>query len=242
MILNTCIMQCKKNITSYTYSWRCCNTPAWGQSFHSDGYKEWVLACEASWRVYLFYDVPDTLWLLPLEVYALWNILSLWSFAVEDTQGHWRAHWHWGGCRWLHHIGCGDNIKEAVRNYDKNLLAFLQTCEECNVRLNAEKMKLGQHEVLFISHMATDKGLKVDPSKVRAIAEMPDLNSTWQTQEHSYWHPCSKLLQSSGRGYTTMWCISVRLGAALLQNEQPIAYTLQAATHSSGDMLCRLIF
>ena len=41
------------------------------------------------------------------------------------------------------------------------------------MRVNAEKLKLRQAEVLFFGHMATDKGLKVDTSKVRAIAEIP---------------------------------------------------------------------
>ena len=30
-----------------------------------------------------------------------------------------------------------------------------------------------QSQVLLIGHMATDKGLEVDPAKVRAISEMP---------------------------------------------------------------------
>ena len=33
--------------------------------------------------------------------------------------------------------------------------------------------KLRQSEVLFIGDMATDKGLRVDPAKVRAVREMP---------------------------------------------------------------------
>lgn len=35
-----------------------------------------------------------------------------------------------------------------------------------NVRLNPEKLKLQQSQALFIRHMATDQGLKVDPAKV----------------------------------------------------------------------------
>mgnify|MGYP001792690880 CR=1 FL=1 len=43
----------------------------------------------------------------------------------------------------------------------------MQRYEKRNVRLNAEKLKLSQPEVIFIGHMATDKGLKVDPLQVR---------------------------------------------------------------------------
>ena len=70
-------------------------------------------------------------------------------------------------------VGCGDTFEEATRDHDKHLLAFLKRCEERNIRLNDEKLKLRQSEVLFIGHMATDKGLRVDPAKVRAVVEMP---------------------------------------------------------------------
>ena len=43
------------------------------------------------------------------------------------------------------------------------------------MRLNADKLRLRQQEVLFIGHMATDKELNVGPSKVCAIVEMPPL-------------------------------------------------------------------
>ena len=70
-------------------------------------------------------------------------------------------------------VGYGDTYEEASQNHDRCLLAFLRRCEERNVRLNPEKVKLRQTKVLFIGHVATDKGLQVDPAKVRAITEMP---------------------------------------------------------------------
>ena len=39
--------------------------------------------------------------------------------------------------------------------------------------MNADKVKLRMMEVPFIGHVATDKGLCADPTKVRAIIEMP---------------------------------------------------------------------
>ena len=39
--------------------------------------------------------------------------------------------------------------------------------------MNADKVKLRKKEVRFIGHVATGEGLCVDPSKVRAIIEMP---------------------------------------------------------------------
>ena len=70
-------------------------------------------------------------------------------------------------------VGYGDTYEEALQDHDRCLLAFLRRCEERNVRLNPEKVKLRQTKVLFIGHVATDKGLQVDPAKVRAITEMP---------------------------------------------------------------------
>ena len=60
-----------------------------------------------------------------------------------------------------------------MRNHDQNLAAFLQRCTKQGIQLNAEKMKLRLHEVPFIGHIATDKGLRADPAKVCAIVGMP---------------------------------------------------------------------
>ena len=70
-------------------------------------------------------------------------------------------------------VGRGHNEAEAIHDHDKNLHALLQWCEECGVRLNADKIKLRRNAVPFIGHIATDQGLCVDPAKVQAIKEMP---------------------------------------------------------------------
>ena len=70
-------------------------------------------------------------------------------------------------------VGYEETYEEASRDHDRNLLAFLERCDERNVRLNPEKIKLRQSEVLFIGHVAFVKGLQVDPAKVRAMTEMP---------------------------------------------------------------------
>ena len=67
----------------------------------------------------------------------------------------------------------GETFEEATKDHNKILLEFLKRCEERNVRLNPEKLKLRQSQVLFIRHMATEQGLEVDPAKVRAAVEMP---------------------------------------------------------------------
>ena len=70
-------------------------------------------------------------------------------------------------------VGYGKSQEEAVRNHDVNLTAFLQRCADRGIKLNPEKVKLRLREVPFIGHIASDKGLAVDPTKVRAIVEMP---------------------------------------------------------------------
>ena len=63
-------------------------------------------------------------------------------------------------------VGHGDTFEDATRDHNKHPLAFIKRCEERNIRLNDEKLKLRQSEVLFIGHLATDNGLRVDPAKV----------------------------------------------------------------------------
>ena len=70
-------------------------------------------------------------------------------------------------------VGFEDTEDEAIANHDQSLEAFLQRCEEWNLKLNDAKLKLRQREVPFIGHVATAEGLCVDPSKVQAIQDMP---------------------------------------------------------------------
>lgn len=70
-------------------------------------------------------------------------------------------------------VGYGETDEEADLDHDKALISFLERCKERYIKLNADKLKLRLKEVPFIGHVATDAGLRVDPSKVRAISEMP---------------------------------------------------------------------
>ena len=70
-------------------------------------------------------------------------------------------------------VGIGSTQDEASKNHDMLLEDFLKRCEENNLRLNDRKQKLCQTEVPFIGHEVTAEELRVNPHKVRAIAEMP---------------------------------------------------------------------
>ena len=70
-------------------------------------------------------------------------------------------------------VGFGETLGDAVRDHDHNLEAFLQRCAARGIRLNSNKVQLRRQEVPFIGHVAMDKGLRADPTKMDAITRMP---------------------------------------------------------------------
>ena len=174
-------------------------------------------------------------------------------------------------------VGFGSTEEEATPNHNAHLEAFLQRCEERNVKLNPDDVKLRRREVPFIGHIATRKGLSVDPDKVRAIAEMPqpqdvaaiqrflgliqylskflpqlsdmtkplrdltlkDSDWAWEPHHQEAFLALKKAVASTPvlRYYNlkeevTIQCDASQsgLGAALLQNGQPVAYASRALT------------
>ena len=71
-------------------------------------------------------------------------------------------------------VGYGDTPAEWQEDHNKNVVAFLDRCRERNLKLNKNKARLRQQEVLFIGHILTPEGLKPDLCKVEAIVKMPD--------------------------------------------------------------------
>lgn len=69
--------------------------------------------------------------------------------------------------------GEGNTYEEAHRDHDEKLKKLMLRCQERNVKLNKEKMRLRRSEVPYVGHLLTDKGLKPDPDKIRAMQEMP---------------------------------------------------------------------
>lgn len=157
------------------------------------------------------------------------------------------------------------------------LISFLERCKEQDVKLNTDKLNLRQKEVPFIGHIATDKGLRVDPAKVRAISEMPaptdkagvqrllglaqylskflpnlsditkplreltqsNVQWVWETAQQASLEALKKAVITTPvlRYYNleeevTLQCDASQsgLGAALLQNGQPVAYASRALT------------
>jgi hypothetical protein len=69
--------------------------------------------------------------------------------------------------------GNGDTDEEADRDHDRNMEALLQRCLDRGVRMNKEKVQYKRREITFHGHELSAAGLKPDPTKVQAIADMP---------------------------------------------------------------------
>lgn len=63
----------------------------------------------------------------------------------------------------------GATEEEAIKDHDDNLHAVMQRCQERNVKLN--KVKLPRKEVAFMCHLISEKGLKPEPGKVKAVLD-----------------------------------------------------------------------
>ena len=69
--------------------------------------------------------------------------------------------------------GCGNSFEEASKDNKAKLSALRERCKERRIILNAEKMEVQKSQIRFHGHLFTDKGVKVDPSKIEAILKMP---------------------------------------------------------------------
>lgn len=79
-------------------------------------------------------------------------------------------------------FGKGDTIEEATVDHNTNLKNLLSRLRKHNVKLNPDKTKLFVKQVPFYGHMLTNKGLKIDNSKVEAILNMPLPRNKAETQ------------------------------------------------------------
>ena len=61
-------------------------------------------------------------------------------------------------------VGYGESWQSAIKDHDRNLLSFLQRCDERGVHLNSDKLQLRMKEVPFIGNVATSEGLRPYPS------------------------------------------------------------------------------
>ena len=58
-------------------------------------------------------------------------------------------------------------------DHDANLHEFLERCEQSNLVLNSDKLRLHLKEVPFIGHNISSEGLKSLPDKIKAVVDTP---------------------------------------------------------------------
>lgn len=63
----------------------------------------------------------------------------------------------------------GENDEE----HDRRLVQLLNRAREWNLKLNKSKCKIRTPEIRYIGHILSAEGLKPDPEKVRAVAQIP---------------------------------------------------------------------
>ena len=70
-------------------------------------------------------------------------------------------------------FGCGDTHQEAVEEHDKVLRSFLLKCEQQNLHINKDKIRLREPTVTYIGHSLSADGVKPSSDKINAIVQMP---------------------------------------------------------------------
>lgn len=69
--------------------------------------------------------------------------------------------------------GEGNDYKEAQKDHDRRFIALMERCHRKNIKLNAAKLQFKLKELKFMGTIISDQGMKPDPDKVAAIAQMP---------------------------------------------------------------------
>ena len=70
-------------------------------------------------------------------------------------------------------FGEGSTVEEARTDHDSTFHSLMRRCREQNIKLNQDKVNLRRKEVPFMGHVISEKGLQADPTKVKAVLEMP---------------------------------------------------------------------
>ena len=69
-------------------------------------------------------------------------------------------------------IGNGFTDEEAQRDHDRKYKLLKMRCSEKGIKLNQDKAREKQKEVIFMGHKISDKGIEPDEQKVEAIKKM----------------------------------------------------------------------
>ena len=56
-----------------------------------------------------------------------------------------------------------------MEEHDRRLKAVLQRCREYNLKLSKDKCVFRTNQIRYVGHLLTDKGVKIDPEKLKAV-------------------------------------------------------------------------
>jgi RNase H-like domain found in reverse transcriptase/Reverse transcriptase (RNA-dependent DNA polymerase)/Integrase zinc binding domain len=70
-------------------------------------------------------------------------------------------------------FGSGPTEEAAMQDHNSNLRALLERCRTKGIKLNPKKIRLNRESTIFCGHELTKTGVKPDPRKIEAIANMP---------------------------------------------------------------------
>ena len=70
----------------------------------------------------------------------------------------------------------------STGSHDHRLIQVLNKCHEIGLRLNPDKYVFKSMQILSFEHVVTNAGLKPDPKKISAIANMPVPQNKTQLQ------------------------------------------------------------
>jgi hypothetical protein len=70
-------------------------------------------------------------------------------------------------------VGQGDTREEADRNHDLSVIGLMQRARERGLKFNPRKIQFKLQKITFMGSVISEDGVRPDPSKVKAISEMP---------------------------------------------------------------------
>lgn len=73
-------------------------------------------------------------------------------------------------------------IGYSENNHLKNLKTVFETCRKYNLKVNPNKCAFFRHEVNFLGHKCTDKGILPDPTKLNVVEKYPTPKSGDETK------------------------------------------------------------
>jgi hypothetical protein len=99
------------------------------------------------------------------------------AFCVDECQGHFPegdGH-HFRGRTWQIYFHLSDDVTMSSQSDDEHLRHLKRVFEKCRklgISLNPKKSLFGLEEGKILGHIISKDGIKIDPSKIKAIQKL----------------------------------------------------------------------